>query len=91
MSAIPILGVIFAFIIAVVWIAESESTKRQIDKIEATLRSEEMSRGYNPGTYKLKEEKEEDLPENIKRVRERLEEGIVDLKKRIKTMDSNNY
>lgn len=90
MSAIPILGVIFAFIIAVVYIAESESTKRQRNKIDATLRSEEMARGYNPGTYSLESEKEEDLPENIKRVRERLEEGIVDLKKRIKTMDSNN-
>ncbi|MGN1189979.1 MAG: hypothetical protein ACI4SL_06260, partial [Candidatus Ornithospirochaeta sp.] len=72
MSAIPILGVIFAFLIGVVYIAESEHTKRHRDKIEATLRSEEMARGYDPGTYSLKSEEEEDSPENIKRVRERL-------------------
>ena len=90
MNAIPILGVIFAFIAAIVWIAESEHTKRQRNKIEATLRTEEMARGYNPGTYSLQNEEEEDLPENIKRVRDRLEKGILDLNKRIKTMDSNN-
>ena len=83
MSAIPILGVIFAFIVAIVWIAESEHTKRQKDKIDATLRSEEMSRGYTPGSYSIRND------DNLKRVRDRLEEGIVELKKRIKTIDSN--
>ena len=90
MSAIPILGVIFAFIIAIVWVAESEHTKREKAKIEAALRSEEMARGYEAGSYTLGESKEEDLPENLKRVRDRFEEGIVDLKKRINKMDANN-
>ena len=90
MSAIPILGVIFAFIIAIVWVAESEHTKREKAKIEATLRSEEMARGYEAGSYTLGESKEEDLTKNLKRVRDRFEEGIVDLKKRINKMDANN-
>ena len=90
MIAIPILSVIFAFIIAIVWIAESEHTKREKSKIEATLRSEEMARGYEAGSYTLGDSKEEDLPENLKRVRDRFEEGIVDLKKRINKMDANN-
>ena len=90
MIAIPILCVIFAFIIAIVWIAESEHTKREKSKIEATLRSEEMARGYEAGSYTLGDSKEEDLPENLKRVRERFEEGIVELKKRINKMDANN-
>ena len=90
MIAILILCVIFAFIIAIVWIAESEHTKREKTKIEATLRSEEMARGYEAGSYTLGDIKEEDLPENLKRVRDRFEEGIVDLKKRINKMDANN-
>ena len=90
MIAIPILSVIFAFIIAIVWIAESQHTKREKSKIEATLRSEEMARGYEAGSYTLGDSKEEDLPENLKRVRDRFEEGIVDLKKRINKMDANN-
>ena len=90
MIAILILCVIFAFIIAIVWIAESEHTKREKSKIEATLRSEEMARGYEAGSYTLGESKEEDLPENLKRVRDRFEEGIVELKKRINKMDANN-
>ena len=90
MIAIPILCVIFAFIIAIVWIAESEHTKREKSKIEATLRSEEMARGYEAGSYTLGDSKEEDLPENLKRVRDRFEEGIVVLKKRINKMDANN-
>ena len=90
MIAILILCVIFAFIITIVWIAESEHTKREKSKIEATLRSEEMAKGYEAGSYTLGESKEEDLPENLKRVRYRFEEGIVDLKKRINKMDANN-
>ena len=90
MIAVSILCVIFAFIIAIVWIAESEHTKREKTKIEATLRSEEMARGYEAGSYTLGDSKEEDLPENLKRVRDRFEEGIVDLKKRINKMDANN-
>ena len=90
MIAVSILCVIFAFIIAIVWIAESEHTKREKAKIEATLRSEEMARGYEAGSYTLGDSKEEDLPENLKRVRDRFEEGIVDLKKRINKMDANN-
>lgn len=90
MIAIPILCVIFAFIIAIIWIAESEHTKREKSKIEATLRSEEMARGYEAGSYTLGDSKEEDLPENLKRVRDRFEEGIVVLKKRINKMDANN-
>ena len=90
MIAVSILSVIFAFIIAIVWIAESEHTKREKSKIEATLRSEEMARGYEAGSYTLGDSKEEDLPENLKRVRERFEEGIVELKKRINKMDANN-
>ena len=90
MIAILILCVIFAFIIAIIWIAESEHTKREKTKIEATLRSEEMARGYEAGSYTLGDIKEEDLPENLKRVRDRFEEGIVDLKKRINKMDANN-
>ena len=90
MIAVSILCVIFAFIIAIIWIAESEHTKREKSKIEATLRSEEMARGYEAGSYTLGDSKEEDLPENLKRVRERFEEGIVELKKRINKMDANN-
>ena len=90
MIAVSILCVIFAFIIAIVWIAESEHTKRERSKNEATLRSEEMARGYEAGSYTLGDSKEEDLPENLKRVRDRFEEGIVDLKKRINKMDANN-
>ena len=86
MSAIPILGVIFVFIIAIVWVAESEHTKREKAKIEATLRSEEMARGYKAGTYSIRDNEEEDLPENLKRVRDRLEDGFLDLKDRIKTI-----
>ena len=89
MIAVYILCVIFAFIIAIVWIAESEHTKREKSKIEATLRSEEMARGYEAGSYTLGDSKEEDLPEKIKWVRDRLEEGIVYLKKRINNMDAN--
>ena len=90
MIAVSILCVIFAFIIAIIWIAESEHTKREKTKIEATLRSEEMARGYEAGSYTLGDSKEEDLPENLKRVRDRFEEGIVELKKRINKMDANN-
>ena len=84
MSAVSILVVIFTSIIAIVWIVEREQTKRERNKIEETLRSEEMMRGYEVGTYNLSEEKEEDLPENLKRVRDRLEDGFLDLKDRIK-------
>ena len=86
MIAVSILCVIFAFIIAIVWIAESEHTKREKAKIEATLRSEEMARGYKAGTYSIRDNEEEDLPENLKRVRDRLEDGFLDLKDRIKTI-----
>ena len=86
MSAVFILVVIFTSIIAIVWIVEREQTKRERNKIEETLRSEEMMRGYEAGTYNLSEEKEEDLPENLKRVRDRLEDGFLDLKDRIKTI-----
>ena len=84
MSAVFILVVIFTSIIAIVWIVEREQTKRERNKIEETLRSEEMMRGYEAGTYNLRDEKEEDLPENLKRVRDRLEDGFLDLKDRIK-------
>ena len=86
MSAVSILVVIFTSIIAIVWIVEREQTKRERNKIEETLRSEEMMRGYEAGTYNLRDEKEEDLPENLKRVRDRLENGFLDLKDRIKTI-----
>ena len=86
MSAVSILVVIFTSITAIVWIVEREQTKRERNKIEETLRSEEMMRGYEAGTYNLSDEKEEDLPENLKRVRDRLEDGFLDLKDRIKTI-----
>ena len=86
MSAVFILVVIFTSIIAIVWIVEREQTKRERNKIEETLRSEEMMRGYEAGTYNLGDEKEEDLPENLKRVRDRLEDSFLDLKDRIKTI-----
>ena len=86
MSAVSILVVIFTSIIAIVWIVEREQTKRERNKIEETLRSEEMMRGYEAGTYNLGDEKEEDLPENLKRERDRLEDGFLDLKDRIKTI-----
>ena len=86
MSAVFILVVIFTSIIAIVWIVEREHTKRERNNIEETLRSEEMMRGYEAGTYNLGDEKEEDLPENLKRVRDRLEDGFLDLKDRIKTI-----
>ena len=84
MSVVSILVVIFTSIIAIVWIVEREQTKRERNKIEETLRSEEMMRGYEAGTYNISDEKEEDLPENLKRVRDRLEDGFLDLKDRIK-------
>ena len=84
MSAVSILVVIFTSIIAIVWIVERERTKRERNKIEETLRSEEMMRGYEAGTYNLMDEKEEDLPESLQRVRDRLEDGFLDLKDRIK-------
>ena len=86
MSAVSILVVIFTSITAIIWIVEREQTKRERNKIEETLRSEEMMRGYEAGTYNLRDEKEEDLPENLKRVRDRLEDGFLDLKDRIKTI-----
>ena len=86
MSAVSILVVIFTSIIAIVWIVEREQTKRERNKIEETLRSEEMMRGYEAGTYNLGDEKEEDLTENLKQVRDRLEDGFLDLKDRIKTI-----
>ena len=86
MSAVSILVVIFTSIIAIVWIVEREQTKRERNKIEETLRSEEMMRGYEAGTYNLMDDKEEDLPENLKRVRDRLEDVFLDLKDRIKTI-----
>ena len=86
MSAVSILVVIFTSIIAIVWIVEREQTKRERNKIEETLRSEEMMRGYEAGTYNISDEKEEDLPENLKRVRDRLEDGFLDLKDRIKSI-----
>ena len=86
MRAVSILVVIFTSIIAIVWIVEREQTKRERNKIEETLRSEEMMRGYEAGTYNLGDEKEEDLPENLKRVRDRLEDSFLDLKDRIKTI-----
>ena len=86
MSAVSILVVIFTSIIAIVWIVEREQTKRERNKIEETLRSEEMMRGYEAGTYNISDEKEEDLTENLKRVRDRLEDGFLDLKDRIKTI-----
>ena len=86
MSAVSILVVIFTSIIAIVWIVERELTKRERNKIEETLRSEEIMRGYEAGTYNLGDEKEEDLAENLKRVRDRLEDGFLDLKDRIKTI-----
>ena len=86
MSVVSILVVIFTSIIAIVWIVEREQTKRERNKIEETLRSEEMMRGYEAGTYNLGDEKEEDLPENLKRVRDRLEDSFLDLKDRIKTI-----
>ena len=49
-----------------------------------------MARGYEAGSYTLGESKEEDLPGNLKRGRDRFEEGIVELKKRINKMDANN-
>ena len=88
MSAVSILVVIFTSIIAIVWIVEREQTKRERNKIEETLRSEEMMRGYEAGTYSISDNEDGDLPENLKRVRDRLEEGIVDLKKRINNMDA---
>ena len=86
MSAVSILVVIFTSIIAIVWIVEREQTKRERNKIEETLRSEEMMRGYEAGTYSIRDNEEEDLPENLKRVRDRLEDGFLDLKDRIKTI-----
>ena len=56
MTAVLILATIFTFIIAVTYISEKEKTKRQKMKINATLRSEEMARGYRPGTYSSMED-----------------------------------
>ena len=56
MTAVWILATIFAFIIITTYISEKEKTKRQKMKIEATLRSEEMARGYRPGTYSSMED-----------------------------------
>lgn len=94
MTAVWILATIFTFIIITTYISEKEKTKRQKMKIEATLRSEEMARGYRPGTYSSMEDVEEDgegsTPEDGKRkmTREELEKGIADLDERLKNLDS---
>ena len=73
--------------------SEKEKTKRQKMKIEATLRSEEMARGYRPGTYSSMEDMEENEGSNLedgkrKMTREELEKGIADLDERLKNLDS---
>ena len=93
MTAVWILATIFAFIIITTYISEKEKTKRQKMKIEATLRSEEMARGYRTGTYSSMEDMEENEgsnPEDGKRkmTREELEKGIADLDERLKNLDS---
>ena len=90
MMPVFVLGIIFSFVIAIVYIAESEHTKRQQDKMEAELKREEMKRGYTPGTYSFRFEKTEDIDEVMVKGREALENGILAVKKRIGTMDSNN-
>ena len=93
MTAVLILATIFTFIIITTYIGEKEKTKRQKMKIEATLRSEEMARGYRPGTYSSMEdlaEDEEGSSDNGKKkmTREELEKGIADLDERLKNLDS---
>ncbi|MGN1164130.1 MAG: hypothetical protein ACI4S4_04890 [Candidatus Ornithospirochaeta sp.] len=89
-----ILATIFTFIIITTYISEKEKTKRQKMKIQATLRSEEMARGYRPGTYSSAEGMEDeeeslnggDVPHRMSR--EELEKGIADLDERLKNLDS---
>lgn len=92
MTAVLILATIFTFIIVVTYISEKEKTKRQKMKINATLRSEEMARGYRPGTYSSMEDIDEDSPSQNsgerRMTREELEKGMADLDERLKNLDS---
>ena len=94
MTAVAILATIFSFIIVVTYISEREKTKRQKMKIQATLRSEEMARGYRPGTYSSSEgmadeDSSMEGAETSRRMsREELERGIRDLDERLKNLDS---
>ncbi|MGN1163905.1 MAG: hypothetical protein ACI4S4_03760 [Candidatus Ornithospirochaeta sp.] len=89
MMAPWILGVIFSFVCAIVFIAESERTTREKNKIEAALRREEMERGYTPGTYSSDFAIKKDEPEEVlERSRGKLENGLLAIKKRIGTMSS---
>lgn len=91
MAAIPILIVIFGFIAFLSYIGETEKTKRTKMKIEATLRSEEMARGYAPGTFSdLSDEDEKTAKSNSKSkmTRAEMENAMKDLEERLKNLDS---
>ncbi|MBQ0072400.1 MAG: hypothetical protein KBS81_11205 [Spirochaetales bacterium] len=91
MSAVPILIIIFGFIAFLSWVGETEKTKRTKMKIEASLRSEEMARGYAPGTFSdLSDQDEKDAKANqtSKMTRAEMEKAMADLEERLKNLDS---
>lgn len=92
MTAVMILATIFTFIIVTTYITEKEKTKRQKMKIQATLRAEEMARGYKPGTFSSMEGVEdEDFQASAaggRMSREEIERGMADLEERLKNLDS---
>lgn len=90
MTSVLILVVIFSFLGITSYIGEKERTKRQKMKIEATLRQEEMARGYAPGTFSFLGDDDDasSTPHRNKMTREELEKGIADLDERLKNLDS---
>ena len=89
--AVWILAVIFSFVCAIVFMAETEHTKREKEKIEAELHREEMRRGFTPGSYSDSVGNgSKEYGEALERSRAKLESGLLALKKRIGTMNSKN-
>lgn len=88
MTTVRILALIFAFIVALVAIAESEHTKREKERLKSTLRSEESKHGYAEGYFSTSIGKDEnERSEALEKYREKLETGFVEIKKKLRDQD----
>lgn len=99
MAAVPILTVIFIFIIVIRVLDHHHSERKR--KLEAALRMREMELGYPPGTYSSpkwsKKFSSKNAEEAIKEAYEQfaskgstrveMEQGIVDLEDRLKNLE----
>jgi hypothetical protein len=99
MTAVPILAVIFTFVI-ILNVLENSSKERN-RKIEAALRMREMELGYPPGTYSSpkwsKKFSNKDAEKSIRETYEQyaskgstrveMEQGIVDLEERLNNLE----